>query len=299
MDNSEDKPGQYQLLESVVVPPLSSRERLSDFVAGKFVMIPSRKGMKKAIVKGLVFVNDRRGTTGDWVNGGDRIDLYRHIADMPAPVINLKLEVVFEDDHIAVVRKPAGIEVSGNRSRTLEHALSGNLKSSKEVDALLSPQPAHRLDYPTSGLLMVAKTRRALINLNRSFSDRLVEKMYTAVVIGNLNDRGEINEEIDELTARTTFRVLQRVPSERFGELCLVELFPETGRRHQLRKHLSGIGNPILGDSLYGKPGLILKGKGLYLHATRLSFHHPETGNRVEVESKPPAKFYKLFRTDN
>lgn len=299
MENRDVIPEHYQLLESVVAPQLTSRERLSDFVAEKFQMIPSRKGMKKAIVKGLVFVNGRRGTTGDWIAGGERIDLYRSIEDKQAPVINLKLEVVFEDDHIAVVRKPAGIEVSGNRARTLEHTLSGNLKSSKEVDALLSPQPAHRLDYPTSGLLMVAKTSRALINLNRAFSDRLVEKMYTAVVIGNLNDRGEINEEIDGLTARTTFRVLQRVPSERFGELCLVELFPETGRRHQLRKHLSGIGNPILGDSLYGKPGLILKGKGLYLHATRLSFHHPETGNRVEVESKPPAKFYKLFRTDN
>lgn len=299
MDNSEDKPGQYQLLESVVVPPLSSRERLSDFVAGKFVMIPSRKGMKKAIVKGLVFVNERRGTTGDWVTGGERIDLYRPVADKPAPVIDLKLEVIFEDDHLAVVRKPAGIEVSGNRARTLEHALPMNLKSSKEADALLSPQPVHRLDYPTSGLLIVAKTQRALINLNRAFSDRLVEKMYTAVVIGELKGHGEIKEKIDGLEAQTTYRVLQRVPSERFGELCLIELFPHTGRRHQLRKHLSALGNPILGDALYGKPGLILKGKGLYLHATRLSFNHPETGNLVEVICQLPATFQKLFRANN
>lgn len=292
-------PDQNRLVESIVAPQLESRERLSDFVAGKFQTIPSKKGMKKAIVKGLIFVNDRCGTTGDWINGGERIDLYRPVVNKSIPVIDLCLEVVFEDEHLAVVRKPAGIEVSGNRARTLEHALPVNLNLSSEADALHFPQPVHRLDYPTSGLLMVAKTRRALVHLNRAFSDRKVEKIYTAVVIGRLNDSGEIHEEVDGLAAHSTFRVLQRISSPRFDELCLVELYPHTGRRHQLRKHLSSLGNPILGDALYGKPGLILKGKGLYLHATKLKFQHPETENPVELICSPPAKFYKLFPLRN
>ena len=127
------------------------------------------------------------------------------------------------------------------------------------------------------------------------FANKKIEKTYYAVAIGEMNEEGEMIAAIDGKRSHSIYKRHKSVPSKRFGELNLLELKPQTGRRHQLRKHLSGIGNPILGDKDYGIEGLILHGKGMYLHAHSLSFIHPFSGERMVLEDELPVRFGKLF----
>ncbi len=251
--------------------------------------------MKKAIDKGLVKINGKTGFTGDHISGGEILDLYRIDDNQKKPTIDLKLTVIYEDEHLAIVNKPAGMVVSANKKWTLENALSGNLQKSSEADALEVPEPIHRLDYPTSGALLVGKTAHAVVVLNKMFADRAVQKTYLAVTIGAMRSEGIINTPIDGKSSKTEFKVLQTLASEKYGFLNLVQLHPHTGRRHQLRKHMAEQGNPIFGDLDYGQEGLILKGKGLYLHACRLKFKHPITDETIEANVPLPKKFRKLF----
>lgn len=282
------------VIESHTVPKLSEKIRLSDYAGGVFKTVPSRKGMKKAIDGGLVRLNGKLAHTADLLVGGERIELLENTVRQ-RPAIDIRLELLFEDDFLALIHKPAGIEVSGNKRWTISNALSSNLKTSAEADALKFAEPIHRLDYPTSGVLLVGKTSSAVMALNRLFEDREMEKVYHAVTIGQMEPEGTIDSPIDGKPSASTYRVLQTVVSERFGCLNLVELRPLTGRRHQLRKHLSDIGHPILGDKDYGSEGLILNGNGLYLHASSLSFVHPFTQEKLTIRSSLPKKFAKIF----
>ncbi|MBP9150703.1 MAG: RluA family pseudouridine synthase [Flavobacteriales bacterium] len=280
--------------ESHIVPVLPEKIRLSDYAGGIFRTIPSRKGMKKAIDKGWVHINGKLASTSDYLRGGETIE-FAFEETVERPTIELKIEVLFQDEFLAVVNKPAGIEVSGNRKWTLENALSINLKPSSESDALKYPEPIHRLDYPTSGALLIGKTNAAVSELNRMFAGREIAKTYLAITIGKMPDSGIVDSEIDGKSSLSEFKLLQSVKSERFGHLNLVELNPKTGRRHQLRKHMAETGNPILGDREYGSEGLILSGKGLYLHSVSLSFVHPFTKEKLTVEAPLPKKFLKIF----
>ncbi len=282
------------VIESHTVPQLSESIRLSDYAGGIFKTVSSRKGMKKAIDKGLVLLNGNVAHTGDLLHGGETIELLEDLSQN-RPEIDLELEVLFEDEHLAVIHKPAGIEVSGNKRWSIANALSSNLKSSTLADALKFPEPIHRLDYPTSGVLLVGKTASVVIELNQLFEHREVEKLYHAVTIGSMIPEGEMDAPIDDKPSHSSFKVLGTIPSERFGCFNLVELHPHTGRRHQLRKHLSQLGNPILGDKDYGIEGLILNGKGLYLRASSLRFIHPKTEQEIDIRSELPKKFKKLF----
>ena len=171
-----------------------------------------------------------------------------------------------------------------------------NIKPSDLPDAI-KPQPVHRLDYATTGILLVGKTSSSIRTLNKMFEDKKVAKTYYAVTIGEMNDQGKITSEIDSKQSQSKYKVFESVFSKRFGKLNLVELKPQTGRRHQLRKHLSSLHNPILGDSAYGIENLILNGKGLYLHAYSLSFTHPFTNEQIYVKDEFPQRFKKIFST--
>ena len=202
--------------------------------------------------------------------------------------------MLFEDDHLAVIHKPAGILVSGNSFKTIANALAQNIQPSKQIDAT-KPQPVHRLDYATTGILLVGKTSSSIRALNSMFEDKKIEKTYYAVAIGDINVRGNIISEIDGKKSQSNYELVESVSSKRFGKLNLVKLNPQTGRRHQLRKHLSSINNPILGDAAYGIENLILNGKGLYLHAYSLSFIHPFTTEQVYLKDEFPQRFTKIF----
>lgn len=261
---------------------------------GIFPTIPTKSALKKALKKGWITVNDQVATTATYIHGGECIKLSIPKEVSPRKKLVFKLQVLFEDDHLAVIHKPAGILVSGNSFKTIANALPQNLQASTLPDAT-KPQPVHRLDYATTGVLLVGKTSSSIRALNKLFADKEISKTYYAVTIGEMDDQGTIAAEIDGKKSQSDYEVYASVPSQRFTRLNLVKLTPQTGRRHQLRKHLSGIGHPILGDKDYGVEGLVLMGKGLYLHAYSLGFRHPFTREKVFFKSDLPQRFGKLF----
>jgi len=282
-------------IETHKVPQLLDRIRLSDYTPGIFKSVFSKKGIKKAIKNGFVTINEAIGFTSDYIIGGETIDLYQANSPNNKPTINLSLEVVFEDDYLAIINKPAGIIVSGNKKYTLENGLPRVLSKSTQKDALNRPEPIHRLDYPTSGALLVGKTAQAVRLLNKMFEERVIHKKYHAVIIGKISDNGIIESSIENKACKSEYKTICRLESRKYEYLNLVELIPHTGRRHQLRIHLASIGTPIFGDLKYGKEGLTGIGNGLYLHATSLAFKHPNTNNEVHTTIPLPKKFLKLF----
>lgn len=290
-----DKREEIYLVESYTVPNSGEGIRLSDIKAGTFNSILSRKGFKLAIKRGHIKLNGDIGHTSNYIKEGDIIDIYKVKSNLERPSIEIDIEVIYEDDHLAVVNKPAGIVVSGNRRWTLENALPNNLTKSNLKDGLDRPEPIHRLDYPTSGALLIGKTTSAVIALNKMFETRDIEKRYIAITVGDIADSGVITSEIEGRESKTEFNILSRVSSPKYSQLNLTSLHPYSGRKHQLRIHMERQGTPILGDIEHGVEGLILKGKGLYLHAYSLLLRHPFRDERLSIEAPIPNKFIKIF----
>ena len=208
------------------------------------------------------------------------------------------MDVIYEDEYLAVINKPAGLIVSGNQYKTVLNALTSNLRPSKEKDALDWPLPTHRLDKATSGLLLIAKTKKARIIIGQDFENKKIEKEYHALVMGKLSKNGIIDFHINNKESLTEYQCLDSSESLKSEFLSLVKLFPKTGRTHQLRIHLSKSGFPILGDTIYGTENNILKYKGLFLASTKLSFDHPIEKRPIIVEIPPPKKFEKRMKSE-
>ena len=283
-----------QLAETHIVEKLEKSIRFQEYGVGIFNTIPTKSGIKKAIKKELIFIDGLLATTSKFISGGEKIELFEAESSTVFERLQLNLEVLFEDSYLAIIYKPAGILVSGNRFVTIANGLTQNLKKSNQPDAV-RPQPIHRLDYPTSGILLIGKTSSSINALSALFKNKEIQKTYFAITIGEMKENGKMNFPVDEKIALTQFEVLQTVVSKRFTRLNLVKLNPKTGRKHQLRKHLSSIGNPILGDKEYFKEGLILKGRGLYLHASALDFIHPFTKDTISITKENPKKFTTIF----
>ena len=227
--------------------------------------------------------------------------------ELPGPAPALEPEVVtfvvrYEDEHLAVVEKPPGVVVhpgAGRGSGTLAGGILQRWPQVRGVGEESRWGIVHRLDRDTSGLLVVALTGEAWLALRRAVSRHLVERTYLALVHGdplaasgtidaplgrNPRRRGLVQVAPTGRPARTHYRCLARWPGLR---LALLEVTLETGRTHQIRVHLASIGHPVVADPLYGREdGLAPR---LFLHATRLRFTHPVTGQAVEVESPLPA----------
>ena len=285
------------VLATHIVPIIETAQRLSDYLCGVFVQLPSRKSVKTAIKKGAVYVNGEKGHTGDWVKSYQEIQLI-DLDKAPSKILKMPMEVLYEDVYMAVIFKPAGLPVSGNQFRTVENALLYNIQLSTEPDALKQPRAAHRLDAPTSGLLLIAKTKQARINLGAQVEAKTIQKRYQAIVIGAPPEKGVINFPIEEKASLSTYKCLQTVDSLRSSQLSLLNLYPKTGRTHQLRIHLSTLGFPILGDAMYGREGLILKHKGLFLTAIELNFKHPISGKEQAIVLPTPYKYEALLKRE-
>ena len=283
-----------KILETHIVPHQKNPIRIQEYAVGIFKTVATKSAIKKAIKKELILVNDEPTSTAKIIIGEEKITLIDHGEKSTQKQLILKLSVLYEDDYLAVIEKPAGILVSGNKFKTIDNALQQNLQRSIQSDAV-RPRAVHRLDYPTTGVLLIGKTSSSIQALNQLFENKKIEKIYHAITIGKLEPEGRIQFEVDEKQSESIYKVIATVSSKRFSKLNLVKLSPKTGRRHQLRKHLSAIGNPILGDQEYGKEELILKGKGLYLHASRLDFIHPFKMEHLEINSPIPLKFKKIF----
>lgn len=280
--------------ETHTVPKLSTPKRLSDYAVGIFASIPSKAGIKKALRKGLILVDGKRGVSGQFILGYETVELLKD-ENISKQNITLELDVLFQDDYLAVIYKPAGLLVSGNKAKTVANALEFNLAYSLQKNAV-KPQPIHRLDFATSGLLLIGKTADSIRELGMLFEHKTIKKNYVAITQNPMPNTGIINTPIDNKESFSEYQVLKSVPSEKYNCLNLVQLTPKTGRRHQLRIHCAHIGNPILGDSLYGTPGNVLKGNGLYLHAYSLEFTHPFTQEKLCIQKETPKKFERIFK---
>jgi len=280
--------------ETHIAPNLPEPIRLQEYGVGIFSAAETKSALKKALKKKQITVNGHIATTATFIKGGECINIYIPEEVSPKKKLVFPLEVIFEDEYLAVIHKPAGILVSGNSFKTIANALIQNIKRSGLQDAA-KPQPVHRLDYATTGILLVGKTSSSIRALNKLFENKVVDKTYYAISIGEMEQEGKITTEVDGKQSHSNYKVCESVSSERFGKLNLVQLEPKTGRRHQLRIHLSSIGNPILGDKEYGIENLILKGKGLFLHAHSLKFIHPFTNEEIYLKDELPERFKKIF----
>ena len=268
----------------------------------------SRGLANEQIKNGQILVNGLAKKAKYAVKEGDVISY-----EVPEPEVveyvaeDLPLEIVYQDEDVAVVNKPQGMVVhpsAGHTSGTLVNALMYHIKDLSGINGVLRPGIVHRIDKDTSGLLMIAKNDQAHLALADELKDKKSLRKYGAIVHGNLpNDRGVIEAPIGRsekdrkkqaVTAKgkpalTRFQVL-----ERFGDYTLVELQLETGRTHQIRVHMAYIGHPVAGDEAYG-PRKTLKGHGQFLHARTLGFTHPRTGEVLEFTAEAPAIFLETL----
>lgn len=276
---------------------------IENFLASQISSL-SRMHISHLVEKGACLVNGETARARQKTKQGDEIVFT--IDEIPANSMtpeNIPLDILYEDEAILVVVKPAGMLVHptvGVKSGTLLNALSYHLNKDA-VDNFIRPGLVHRLDRETSGLMVISKTQEALRQLSIHFQRKLVDKRYFALV-DNIIKEDEMTVDApigrDEMQrprwrvlesgkeSKTNLRVLSRNKNS-----TLVELEPVTGRTNQLRIHCAHIGHPIVGDKLHG----VTPHERLCLHAAKLSFFHPVTNDRLEFVSPLPNEIEKAF----
>ena len=280
-------------------------KRLDHAVCRRFPRF-SRSRVQDWIKKGRVLVNQRPARASYLVRPGDQIDVEpAEPAPLHAVPEQIPLTILYEDPDVVAIDKPAGMVVhsgAGVHSGTLVNALLHRFSTLSSTAGHLRPGIVHRLDRYTSGVLLIAKNDAAHQSLAYQFASRQVEKTYLALVHGNVkHDRGRIEKPITRdprqrvrMTARlahgraawSEYRVLRR-----FAGFTYLEVRIGTGRTHQIRVHLASIGHPVAGDRLYGAPAPIADGLPagrFFLHAHRIRFQHPSTGQAIAIESPLP-----------
>ena len=274
-------------------------ERLDRFLADRNTGL-SRSRLHSLIAEGMVTLNGAAGRPSQRVRAGDRVTLI-----VPAPRVSdvspqpIPLTVVYQDAELIVVDKPAGLSVHpgpGHPDGTLVNALLALCPDIQGVGGVIRPGIVHRLDKDTSGLIVVAKTEAVHRSLSEQIKARKVDKGYLALAVGVPDPpQGRIDAPISRdprhrkrmavvlggRDSRTAYRVLERIAG-----YSLLELDLETGRTHQIRVHLAYLGHPLLGDGVYGKRSPLLERH--FLHAHRLGFQHPLSGETLELRSELP-----------
>ena len=312
--NSHTKSKPIQL--SLTIPFETAGQRL-DQVLSELLSDYSRTRIKSWIESGEILVNGLQLRPKDKVLGGERVEVNATLPDaVPVAPEVIDLDVAYQDEHVLVINKPAGLVVhpgAGNAAGTLQNALL-------HFDPALAQLPrggiVHRLDKATTGLLVVARTLAAHTALVRTLEAREIEREYEAVCQGVMTGGGTVDAPIgrhpvDRLRqaireggreAVTRCRVLHRYRGRTHIRLQL-----ETGRTHQIRVHMAHIRYPLVGDRVYGGRLLLPKGastelietlrafKRQALHAARLAFEHPVTGRAVEVTAALPEDFQALL----
>jgi 23S rRNA pseudouridine1911/1915/1917 synthase len=285
---------------SVAVPETAAGERLDRFLAG-LEEVGSRTAAERLLDERRVLVDGAARAKSYRLAGGERLELEvpeRRPSELEPE--DLDVRVAYEDEHLLVVDKPAGVVVhpsAGHGSGTLVHGLLGHaIAGGGEPER---PGIVHRLDRDTSGLLVVARSDEAHRRLQRLLRQRRIERDYLALVRGRPRSRcGRIEAAIGrDRTDPTRISLDTATPREAVTNFELVELLPrhallrvrlETGRTHQIRVHLEAIDLPVAGDPVYGIAGDLGLGRQ-FLHAGRLAFEHPMTGEAVAIESPLPA----------
>lgn len=281
--------------------------RLDKYVGEKCSEL-SRTHAQKLIADGHITVNDRVVKASFKLNTGDRVDIIiPPTAPGPLSPEAIPLNIIYEDDDLLVVDKPAGLAIHpapGHPSHTLVNAVLSHLPSLAETGDSLRPGIVHRLDKDASGIMVVAKNNAAQLNLIDQFKARSVVKVYVVLVKGHLTpEDGVIEAPIGRdprnrkrmavvakgREARTRYHVIKYI-----GDYTLLEVRTETGRTHQIRVHLLAIGCPVVGDATYGVKSDYLSRQ--FLHACRLGFTLPSTGEYVEFTSDLPPELERALK---
>jgi 23S rRNA pseudouridine1911/1915/1917 synthase len=296
-----------------------SGKRLDQFLAGQIDMT-SRVRVQQLISEGKVLVNDAAAKASYRLRGDEQVKITGPIVLPPlrAKAEDIALDVVYEDNDLAVINKPAGMMVhagagatdDARNSGTLVNAMLHHFQQLSTVGGELRPGIVHRLDKETSGLIIVAKQDEIHRKLAVQFAKRQVKKTYIALVHGSVKqDKGTITSSISRDAVRRTrmttrrsggreaishYKVQRRIDSK-YGKFTLLEVRIDTGRTHQIRVHLASLGNPIVGDTLYGAPGEI-RGKAApsisldrnFLHAAALEFVHPRKDELLQMKRELP-----------
>jgi 23S rRNA pseudouridine1911/1915/1917 synthase len=315
-------------IEELVVPVEAAGWRLDQFLAGHLDGV-SRSRVQQLVEQGDVLVEGKREKASLKLRGGEAIQVHgqQHVVPLEARAEDIPLEVVYEDDDLAVINKPAGMMVHAGSGATdearsggtLVNALLHRFKSLSSVGGDLRPGIVHRLDKETSGLILIAKNDKAHEALAEMFASRQMTKTYIALMQGKLpEDAATIQTPISRDAVRRTrmttrrlegarhavthYRVVERLDT-RFGPFTLARVRIETGRTHQIRVHMASISHPVVGDTLYGAPAKIialplsvtrkaarevLELERNFLHSSELEFVHPITGKQIQLTSPLP-----------
>lgn len=287
---------------------VENSQRLDVFIAEKWGI--SRSNAKNVIEKDGTLVNGQlRKKSGFELKAGDVVDF-----DVPAPEVlevkaeNIPLDIVYQDEYMAVINKPQGMVVhqasSYKKNDTLVNALLYNLDSLSGINGVIRPGIVHRLDKDTSGLIVVAKNDEAHKSLASQIEKKSARRIYFGLCDGNFKeDEGTVDMPIarskkdrkkmaiddDGRRAVTHYRVL-----ERYGKYTLVRFELETGRTHQIRVHSAYLHHPIVGDEVYGGSTALYK-NGQLLHAKELVLSHPHTGEIMRFECDLPDYFQAVL----
>ncbi|HZP16937.1 MAG TPA: RluA family pseudouridine synthase [Terriglobales bacterium] len=305
--------------QTFIVAPEHAGTRLDQFLVSR-LSETSRARVQELILQRKVTVNGSPAKASLRLRGNESIEILGAVERPPLRAVpeEIPLDIVYEDDDLAVINKPAGMMVHAGagatedeRNRgTLVNALLHRFGALSRVGGELRPGIVHRLDRDTSGLIVVAKNDVAHRRLAAEFSSRRVKKTYFALVHGWLRqDRGTITSAISRDAVRRTrmttrrsggraaithYEVQRRIESP-FGKFSLLQLKIETGRTHQIRVHLASLGHPVVGDTLYGAPRELVSGRSQplslarnFLHAAGLQFIHPRTGEAVHYSCPLP-----------
>ena len=287
-------------------------KRADKFLSDKLENI-SRYALQEYFSDGNVLVNGKQQGKNYRLRFNDRLEVR-----IPEPVVyeavaeNIPLDIVYEDSDVIIVNKPKNMVVhpaAGNYSGTLVNALLHHCKDSLSgINGVLRPGIVHRIDKNTSGLLIVAKNDTAHRKIAEQIKDHSFTREYEAVVCGNIKENeGTVNQPIgrnpndrkkmavtavNSKEAVTHFKVLQR-----FGQYTHIAVTLETGRTHQIRVHMAYINHPVAGDDVYGSDKLTSKLGGQCLHARKIGFVHPSSGEYMEFTSELP-RYFSDFLTE-
>jgi 23S rRNA pseudouridine1911/1915/1917 synthase len=280
--------------------------RLDRYVCDKTEL--SRTQIQRLIADGYITINDQVAKAGLKLDAGDRLKVTIP-PPPPSPLTPeaIPLNIIYEDDDLLVIDKPAGLTVHpapGHPIHTLVNAILSHFPSLAALSDSLRPGIVHRLDRDTSGVMVVAKSSRAQTKLVEQFKTRSVVKAYLALVRGKLTpENGIIEAPIGRdprnrkkmavvargKEARTEYQVVKYI-----GDYTLLEVMPETGRTHQIRVHFAAIGFPVVGDKVYGVKSSYLDRQ--FLHACRLGFKLPSTGEYREFKSELPSDLAQALK---
>jgi 23S rRNA pseudouridine1911/1915/1917 synthase len=317
----------------ISVPAEEAGRRLDQLLVAQLDV--SRARVQQLISEAKVLVNDAIPKPSLKLRGGERITVLASVSRPPLRAIaeEIPLDIVYEDDDLAIINKPAGMMVHAGagatedqRNRgTLVNALLHHFATLSAVGGETRPGIVHRLDKETSGLIIVAKNDDAHRKLAAQFAMREVKKTYVALVHGwPKQDRATISSSISRdpvrrvrMTTRGSggrdavshYTVVRRFESA-FGKFTLVEVKIDTGRTHQIRVHMASLGHPVVGDALYGAPremrarrgrstdeGAALSLSRNFLHAAQLELIHPRTGEKIEFKSPLPSELQAFLAT--